>query len=302
MMSIPPETLAALHALREAVPKLAAKLQPSLPHDGLITEHDTNEWGIPVSVSVPSPSLSMTNTFPDTDPRYWQTLAVFDETGCITSLLVGGQRLLSTVTSFLPSQLLDSVVTLDLAGTDLPVETIAQVLKGCPRLARLYLGGNALGDAGMTVLTSLLPTNLEVLDVRYNDIGTDGAAALARYWQTWEKVYLEGNCLGDAGAIALSRTGLPVRELYLGQNDIGPDGAAALAEGLRHSKLEKLYLEGNHIGAAGAAHFQRVLEELGSHKTLEKLYVENNNIEKTQAIQLGNALNSSTMIGEGSVF
>lgn len=301
---IPIETLAALRALREAIPKLAEKLKPKPPpdHSGLILNDGGNDWGISMPGQQPVETVTLPS-FPDTDLRYWKPIAVFDENGCITQLLLGRQRLV-TVNFDLLLPLLKHLVRLDLAGTMAPVNVMAQVLDQCQDgLTHLYVGGNALGDNGFVQLVPHLPKTLCLLDVRYNDLGDKSAKALATFLQTsreCEKVYLEGNLLGNDGAHHLSQTGC-VRELYLGQNQIGAKGATSLAEGLGTGQLEKLYLEGNNIGPAGAISFCKALDELGTEKKLKKLYVDNNEIGKTESVKLGNALQSNTMIGDSVI-
>jgi hypothetical protein len=316
--SIPTETLKALRALREAAPKISESLMPAPPPDksGLILENAiADDWyGLPIPGSQRVTPTSL-HLFLDTDPMYWKPIAVFDENGGITSLLLGRQRL-QTVHANLLLPLLDNVVKLDLAGAHFPVPALIKVFGHCQTLGRLthvYLGGNALGDEGFIRLVPHLPKSLQMLDLRYNDLGSPSAAALAALlpYSVCEKVYLEGNSIGDTGAMELASHLGPVRELYLGHNKIGPEGAKALAVGLlapsassdNNCRLELLYLEGNHIGSVGAISFQRALETLAGADNkkriiLQKLYVENNGIGKEEAMSLGSALQSSTMIGD----
>uniref|UniRef100_A0A7S1D2U6 Uncharacterized protein n=1 Tax=Cyclophora tenuis TaxID=216820 RepID=A0A7S1D2U6_CYCTE len=156
---------------------------------------------------------------------------------------------------------------------------------------------------------------LQLLDLRYNDIcGVQGAQALSTYLSqsSLEILHLEGNELGDEGTEALCKSttsmssSLSLRELYLGQNKIGPIGGRALARSLPTllSRVKKLYLDGNDIGTVGAKAFIDVLEEAmtDNEKVLEKLYVDNNGIAKDEAIRLGAALNSATMIGSSAFY
>lgn len=86
----------------------------------------------------------------------------------------------------------------------------------------------------------------------------------------------------------------------MGQCQIGPQGAASLADKLAGSILEKLYLEGNHIGDAGADTLRQALLR-GKHK-VEKLYVDNNGLSKENALALGAAVNSATVIGDAAFY
>lgn len=195
----------------------------------------------------------------------------------------------------------------------------------------LYAGGNGWGDDGVMAMateyflsshthtTQTTTTNLVTLDLRFNDISGSGMTALCeRLPSSVQQLYLEGNQVGDEGAAALAKlleeqatallqkdgdgsTSMGLREIFLGANGIGPDGAKALANSLRHNQtLSKLYLEGNHIGLEGANAFSSVLEELQQQgkNALKNLYVDNNQIGKDGSKRLAQALNSGTAIGE----
>ena len=307
--TIHPETLAALRNLRDTVPRMAQKLEPQPPadHSGMIWADTTNDWGIVmdgVPPVVPSSQASPTEpVFPDTDVRYWKKIATFTTQGKVQTLALGGQRLRQMSTadlevSLVQPALLESVVTLDLANTDVNLQILTQILRAAPAVQQLYLGGNALGAEGLTEILPHLPSHLQVLDLRYNDLnGTTAATALQALES--EKLHLEGNPLGDEGAAALS-LGSRCRELYAGQCAIGPAGAAALASKLSGSVLEKLYLEGNHIGNDGADALREALNQ-GNHK-VEKLYADNNGLSKENAIALGAAVNSATVIGDAAFY
>ena len=266
-----------------------------------------------------------------------------------------------------------SLTTLNLANTNLPLDHLEQVLETVAQsrttlhtwslplssdtdhamtdpnhgttfsmTLHLYLGGNALSHGLSRLVPHVQRHAVTVLDLRYTDLTVADASALSRVLQesVWlQKLYLEGNALGDEGIQALlvlskkdddhhdttTRNTITtnvchLRELYLGQNDIGPTGALILARAVSpiHSQqslsssscvlhlpvLEKLYLEGNRMGNAGAQAFHKVLVTWPKNtaKCLQKLYVDNNGMDKQQAIALGAALNSATVIGEGGLF
>jgi hypothetical protein len=117
--------------------------------------------------------------YPDTDPRYWKKIATFTSAGFVTTLSLGGDRLQHLGSDWNPA-LLEHVVTLDLANTDLAVSQIASILRMCVSLQHVHLGGNALGDDGVA---ELLPhmSSLTMVDFRYNDI--KNAAALGEMLQ-----------------------------------------------------------------------------------------------------------------------
>ena len=268
-----------------------------------------------------------------------------------------------------------SLTTLNLANTNLPLDHLEHVLETVAEARttfhtwslplssepdsgmtdpnhgttfsmtlHLYLGGNALSNGLSRLVPHVQRHPVTVLDLRYTDLTVADARALSRVLQesAWlQKLYLEGNALGDEGIQALlvvskkdddhhdTTTGNTIptnvchlRELYLGQNDIGPTGALVLARAvspiqsqqslssssssfvLHLPVLEKLYLEGNRMGNAGAQVFHKVLVTWPTTtvKCLQKLYVDNNGMDKQQAIALGAALNSATVIGEGGLF
>lgn len=291
--TIDPDVLLALQLLRDVSPRLASRLKPAPPADysGML-----DDFFMPGS-SLPPPSVP---DYPDTDPRYWRKIATFTSTGLVTTLSLGGNRL-QHLESEWSATLLETVVTLDLANTDLSASRIAMVLSKCKSLRNVHLGGNALGDDGVS---ELLPHmhSLITVDLRYNDIVTGESLGdmLKHEDCSWTVLYLEGNRFGDSSVAAFSSFG-PLRELYLGQNKVGPEGAARLAQAMHGANLKKLYLEGNHIGNTGAKAFYDVLETM-ENKTLEKLFCDNNGISKEEAIRLGRSLNSATLISDGGIF
>ena len=92
-------------------------------------------------------------------------------------------------------------------------------------------------------------TSLSVLDLGGNEIGDDGAKALAdTKLEHLTTLNLSGNGIGSAGAKALAKShGYPaLASLDLSMNPIGADGVAALGKaGL--SKLSALFLLGSEI-------------------------------------------------------
>jgi hypothetical protein len=205
-------------------------------------------------------------------------------------------------------------VTLDLANTSLPVADLATILSCVDSengsLRSLRLGGNSLSNDDIKTMLSESPSFLSTvssLDLRYNDIGPEGAEVLANWLVQRENscckvLYLEGTKLGDKGAEAIAKV-TTLEEVYLGSNGIGPEGATALAP-TAVSSWRKLYLEGNLIGSTGATVFVEALEtaSANSTKTLERLYADNNGLSKEVNLALGNAVGSATLIGEGGVF
>ncbi|KAK3278367.1 hypothetical protein CYMTET_13690 [Cymbomonas tetramitiformis] len=113
------------------------------------------------------------------------------------------------------------------------------------KVTKLDLSCAGIGVPGALVLSKLLVfnTSLNTLNLKYNEIGPEGAKALA--------VALTPNEEG------VFNTSLNTLDLKL--NNIGPEGAKALAvaltpnaEGVFNTSLNTLNLCGNHIGDEGA--------------------------------------------------
>ena len=148
------------------------------------------------------------------------------------------------------------------------------------------MGGNSIGDESMDVVADIITMcpRLTRIDVRYNDIGPEGAKILSRAiveeastisggeggssHSGLTVLHLEGNKISDEGCqhlgSALSNASGSISELYLGDNAIGPQGASYLARALEtnNTSLEKLFLEGNRIGPEGASALSDALDRL----------------------------------------
>jgi Ran GTPase-activating protein (RanGAP) involved in mRNA processing and transport len=235
-----------------------------------------------------------------------------NEEGHIVTLDCSGRRIKK-----LPREafeLLKDLQILNLGGTDVPISQLTSALEECclsTQTEKLYLGGNVLRDSGVQAICSCIQSQsrcpMKLLDLRYNDIGSSGAASIADYLiknaNNLTHLYLEGNQIGDDGAsalaVAIQDPKLPLQELFLGGNQIGPLGASNLAHALvTNTSLQKLYLEGNCIGPEGAAAFTSVLKRMGTDSHLKHLYVDNNGIGKEETMKLARALNCETVIGD----
>ena len=233
----------------------------------------------------------------------------FDESGKLVLLNLGNKRLRLGL-PLDPTVTFSALQTLNLGGTDLPPQDTVRILTDVAgTIEHLYLGGNMLNNVGAallgTWLSTMKPKCLVHLDVRFNDIGPEGADALCQGLEanpTVVRLYLEGNVLGDAGASYVARflrvPDCPVQQLFLGANQIGPVGAMHLASVLTTNKtLTKLYLEGNSILEGGADAFTKALNEC-EFTALKHLFCDNNNIGKEGSQRLAKALNSDTLIGD----
>lgn len=116
------------------------------------------------------------------------------------------------------------------------------------KLRRLVLSECRIQDDNAQLLfQSPHLAKLRVLDLRDNQIGAHGLAALGA--RTFARLILSGNPLGNDGARALtSASELAVEELDLTDCNIEEAGARALAEAPWGDGIVKLTVHGNPIG------------------------------------------------------
>jgi hypothetical protein len=310
-----PNAVATLTALMEADPYIRKRLCGTTSNVVSAAAFDDN------SNAAASPDAAKREDILDCDidmdwthVEKWNSVAVkFDaSSGHVAHLDLSGHRI--KYLPFEPFETFKELQTLNLGGTDVPVAQLVEAVKHCcSTLQNLHLGGNGLRDVGlMTLVPELVCSkapHLKKLDVRYNDIGPVGVAALSETLGqnececAIELLYLEGNDVGDKGAAslatALTKENACLKELFLGSNHIETSGALSLAASLeRNTTLTKLYLEGNRIGSEGGAAFSEALEKFNGEATLKKLFVDNNGLGKEQSERLARALNSGSTIGE----
>ncbi len=129
------------------------------------------------------------------------------------------------------------------------VEGLADKLQSLTGLTSLDLWSNNIGADGARAIAASL-TGLTSLNLGDSNIGADGARAVAESLTGLTSLNLSGNNIGADGAraIAASLTGLT--SLNLSGNNIGDDGARAVAASL--IGLTSLNLGGNNIGDDGA--------------------------------------------------
>ena len=165
-------------------------------------------------------------------------------------------------------------------GADRPASVYRwlQELRDKPRIYQLNEPVRALADRFGEL------TQLTTVHLRGNEIGAEGAAALAALTQL-TSLNLEDNQIGAAGAADLGAL-TQLSSLNLGDNHIGDEGAAALAA---HTQLTSLKLRGNMIGAEGAA-------VLAAHTQLTSLDLGDNHIGAEGAAALA-ALTQLTSLG-----
>ncbi|CAK0835981.1 unnamed protein product [Prorocentrum cordatum] len=171
---------------------------------------------------------------------------------------------------------------MDLGWGDEEVRQMAAVLASValPRLQSLDLSGNNVGDEGAAALAAALRApgalpSLQKLDLRSNNVGDEGAAALAA-------------ALRAPGALPR------LQELDLSHNRVGDEGAAALAAALRAPgalpRLQVLDLRSNRVGDEGAAALAAGLRALGALPSLQELHLGGNSVGAEGAAALAAAL------------
>mmetsp|Transcript_55688 Transcript_55688/g.134964 ORF Transcript_55688/g.134964 Transcript_55688/m.134964 type:complete len:360 (+) Transcript_55688:33-1112(+) len=228
----------------------------------------------------------------------------FDEDGFVSSLDLGGKRLYrgfpipgktaptatgnKTRMVLPPFDKFQRLKTLNLAGTDLPLNDTMKVLEMIQSTIEvLFLGGNGLGVAGGKAIASWLSglagggggrSHLAKLDLRYNDLGDEGMTSLCcdglmKMTGTGTEalgdccnvrhLYVEGNDIGDSGVDALAR-------LLNHQGNVSKETAGSESYGIR-----EVYLGANKIRHVGA---QSLASTLHTNKMISKIYLEGNQI------------------------
>lgn len=123
-----------------------------------------------------------------------------------------------------------------------------------PKLTKLTLAGNAIGNKVTTLLSNRNLPSLITLKLTGNNIEADGVRTLSRNLSTLTCLNLNSNKIGSEGAKWVSNGNFSsLTELELYSNEIGDEGAKWLANG-NFSKLKKLNLFANGITNIGAQH------------------------------------------------
>lgn len=144
---------------------------------------------------------------------------------------------------------------------------------------------------------------VEELNLCSNEIGDDGAAAIAEWMHTPSArpkiVLLRQNRIGPVGvgkiAKALPQCGC-LTTLALGLNDVGDEGAQSLADGMMDNfSLTHLDLGANGIGSDGCRHFGQMLAD---NHVLKRLDLRINRIRDDGCGYLMEALLENTTLKE----
>ena len=148
--------------------------------------------------------------------------------------------------------------------------------------------------------TAAISAGCTKVDLSYNNIGDDGAIALAEALENntaLEELSVGNNIIGDTGATALAEaleTNIALKTLWLYSNNIGDNGAIALANALTiNTVLAELYLSENKIGDTGAIALAKALE---TNTALTWLGLRMNFIRRKGKTALRNMLENNTVL------
>ena len=223
--------------------------------------------------------------------------------------------------------ILEKVKVIDLENNNIDEDAsfeLATALHSNNVLEQLWLRGNKLNTAGALYILNSLEylTTLQVLDMSYNNIGSqsaDGIAAVIDNNPSINQLWLDGNVLHSTGTITICNALKKIRtlsilslcnngitddaadelsavivqnvlleDLLLSNNQLHSTGIKIIAESLsKLIKLRKLDLFNNNIGKEGASSLAIVIRNSTS---LQDLFLSSNNFETSGALEICNAL------------
>ena len=234
---------------------------------------------------------------------------------------IDAQKLISSLC------ILEKVKVIDLENNNIDEDALfelATVLHSNNVLEQLWLRGNKLNTAGALYILNSLEylTTLRVLDLSYNNIGSesaDGIAAVINNNPLINQLWLDGNDLYCTGTIIICNSLKKIRtlcilslcnngitddvadelsavitqnvlleDLLLSNNQLHYTGIKIIAGSLSQLiKLRKLDLFNNSIAKEGASSLAMVLQNSTS---LQDLFLSSNNLETNGALEICNAL------------
>ena len=223
--------------------------------------------------------------------------------------------------------ILKKVKVIDLENNNIDEDAsfeLATALLSNNVLEQLWLRGNKLNTAGaLCILCSLRHlVTLQVLDLSYNNIGSQSAYGIAAVIDNnplMNQLWLDGNDLHSTGTITICNTLKKIRtlsilslcnngitddaadelsavitqnvlleDLLLSNNQLHSTGITIIAESLsKLIKLRKLDLFNNNIGKEGASSLAIVIQNSTS---LQDLFLSSNNLETSGTLEICNAL------------
>ena len=201
--------------------------------------------------------------------------------------------------------ILESIKVIDLENNNIDEDAsfeLATALHSNNVLEQLWLRGNKLNTAGALYILNSLEylTTLQVLDLSYNNIGSesaDGIAAVIDNNPLMNQLWLDGNDLCSTGTIVICNALKKIRTLSilsLCNNGITDDAADELSAVITHNVLlEDLLLSNNQLQYTGIT---IIAESLSKLIKLRKLDLFNNNISRQGASSLAIVLQNSTSL------
>ena len=203
--------------------------------------------------------------------------------------------------------ILEKVKVIDLENNNIDEDAsfeLATTLHSNNVLEQLWLRGNKLNTAGALYILNSLEylTTLQVLDLSYNNIGSesaaaDGIAAVIDNNPLMNQLWLDGNGLYSTGTIVICNALKKIRTLSilsLCNNGITDDAADELSAVITHNiLLEDLLLSNNQLQYTGIA---IIAESLSKLIKLRKLDLFNNNISRQGASSLAIVLKNCTSL------
>ena len=196
---------------------------------------------------------------------------------------------------------------LDVSHSDLQTAgaiTLAKGLHNITTLTKFCISNNKITEKAASDVAVVLSysTQLQELDISYNDLQTAGAITLAKGLHlhnitTLTKFYISNNSITEeaAGDIALALShNIQLQELDISDNHIEASGAITLAKGLHNiTKLIKFCISNNCITEEAAGDIAFAL----SHNTqLQELDISDNHIKASGTITLARGLHNITTL------
>ena len=162
----------------------------------------------------------------------------------------------------------------------------------------LDLAGNDIRKAGIDGAFHdllVLDRNIQILQLGYNNLGSEGGALLGlvlRHNYTLKELCIQGNSIGDVGVLCIAdelRTNNNTLEkLQLDWNNITSRGAIGLANALKqNSTLDNISLADNDIDSEGVA---TIADSITYNMALKKLNLNKNRIDDDGIFALTMAL------------